>query len=470
MPKEGPSVQPYIKKYFEAPRSVVGAVIVLILLGLSIGFYQDIVSEQWLWFALDIVVLMALLFALFGLISGKLRSNSALSLALFTTMINFVLNSTKGIGNPYQFSVELLFSIVLVIALSSVNGFIVNRFGTLIFSIVVMLYSLIGGILWGNEYLANVLPYIVILFIGFSLVLFAYRGGLERVFMDLSRSKTETENALTKLQETQERIVVQEKLASLGALTAGIAHEIRNPLNIINNFSDNSVGMFEELAALVRKYTASIEGDDKEELEYLISELQQNMVDIYDHGKRANSIISSMLDHARSDEAGTEAAHINDLIYEAEKLAFHGMRALHRDFKCERDLRLDQSIPQVFLIKANFNRVVLNLVNNSYYSILKKQQSEGTPADFRGQLTISSKVKEKHIVITIEDNGLGIPDEIRSKLFNPFFTTKPPGEGTGLGLSLSHNIIVGQLGGTIEVESTLGQGACFTIGIPIEAK
>jgi len=270
-----------------------------------------------------------------------------------------------------------------------------------------------------------------------------------------NKANTELAKALDELKSTQEQLVQREKLASLGQLTAGIAHEIQNPLNFVNNFADLSIELLEEVKA----------SNDIEEIKEIAGDLIQNLTKIHHHGKRADSIVKNMLQHSRDQKSEKEATDLNELLKEFVNLAYHGLRATDKNFNCKIEQDLDKTLPKMNLVKQDLGRVLLNMFNNSFYSISKKIVAN--KEDYQPVLSVHTEVVNDKTVIVIRDNGLGMNEDVKQKLFNPFFTTKPTGEGTGLGLSISHDIIVKMHGGSIEVNSKEGEYAEFKISLPI---
>lgn len=264
----------------------------------------------------------------------------------------------------------------------------------------------------------------------------------------------ELNNSLQELKITQQQLIQQEKLASLGQLTAGIAHEIKNPLNFVCNFSDTAVEMLDELAGT----------NEEAERQSLINMLKESMTKISHHGHRADSIVKSMLDHSRAVSSEKEEINVNDLTEEFFNLAYHGARANISDFNCELVKKFDKKVPLMKLIPQEFSRVLLNLFNNAFYAVNERNKNAGD--DYNPMVSVSTKVEKSNVIIRVTDNGNGIPAKVKEKIFEPFFTTKPTGLGTGLGLSLSYDIVKAH-GGTITVESKEGEGTEFTITIPV---
>ncbi len=275
----------------------------------------------------------------------------------------------------------------------------------------------------------------------------------------LTRQKEELEHALSDLKAAQVQLVQAEKMASLGELTAGIAHEIQNPLNFVNNFSELSLELAQELLEEVEK-----PDPDKALIRDLVDDLSQNQEKINKHGKRAASIVTAMLQHARTSTGKKEPTDLNALADEYLRLAYHGLRAKDKEFQSKMVTELDPAIGTVEVIPQDFGRVLLNLINNAFYAVMQRKNQQKESYD--PVVTVTTQRKNGKVEICIKDNGTGIPDHVKSKIFQPFFTTKPTGQGTGLGLSLAYDIVTKGHGGTMEVESVEGQGTEFTISLP----
>ncbi|MCC6279857.1 MAG: GHKL domain-containing protein [Saprospiraceae bacterium] len=269
----------------------------------------------------------------------------------------------------------------------------------------------------------------------------------------------ELNQSLIELKSTQTQLIQSEKLASLGELTAGIAHEIQNPLNFVNNFSEISVELAQELGEEVKKSDL-----DKDVVHGLVGDLSQNQIKINHHGKRAASIVTGMLQHARAGTGKKEPADLNALADEYLRLAYHGLRAKDPNFNTKMITDFDPAIGKVDVIPQDMGRVLLNLINNAFYAVHQRElQLSGS---YVPTVTVSTQQTDNQIIIKIKDNGTGIPDSVKAKMFQPFFTTKPTGQGTGLGLSLAYDIVVKGHGGTLEVESAEGVGTTFIIQLP----
>jgi signal transduction histidine kinase len=273
---------------------------------------------------------------------------------------------------------------------------------------------------------------------------------------------TDLEKSLKDLQETQTQLIQKEKMASLGELTAGIAHEIQNPLNFVNNFAELSVDLAKDLNNEINKPDI-----DREYISEILADLTSNQEKINHHGKRASNIVKGMLEHSRTSTGIKELTDINRLADEYLRLSYHGMRAKDKTFNADFSMNLDENIPKLNIIPQDMGRVLLNLFNNAFYVVneKKKTQKEG---DYKPIVTVSSAKIGDSVEIKLTDNGNGIPDTIKQKIFQPFFTTKPTGEGTGLGLSLSYDIVTKGHGGTLEVVSTEGVGSEFIICLPLK--
>ena len=270
------------------------------------------------------------------------------------------------------------------------------------------------------------------------------------LFEQVQERTRELSHSLDDFRATQDRLVQTEKLASLGQLTAGIAHEIKNPLNFVNNFSALSAELIDELDESLLLQPRSITRRAKSWTR-LTQMLKGNLEKVVQHGKRADSIVKNMLLHSREGSGEHRLADINALVEESLNLAYHGARAEKPGFNVTLKLDLDPEAGAAELYPQEITRALLNLISNGFYAATQRKSEDGET--FEPVLTAATKNLGKTVEIRIRDNGTGIPDEVREKMFNPFFTTKPSGEGTGLGLSMSHDIIVKQHGGTIDVET-----------------
>jgi two-component system NtrC family sensor kinase len=279
---------------------------------------------------------------------------------------------------------------------------------------------------------------------------------------EVNRQTAEIRTTLDNLKVTQTQLIQSEKMASLGELTAGIAHEIQNPLNFVNNFSEVNREMLEELKAESEKPKA--ERDQQLENE-LINDLIGNEEKINHHGKRADGIVKGMLEHSRSGKGQKEPANLNVMADEYMRLSYHGLRAKDKSFNAELATHFDQDLPKINVIQQDIGRVLLNLFNNAFFAVNQKQKTAG--ADYKPEVSVTTCVENGQVIVTVKDNGVGIPDAIKDKIMQPFFTTKPTGEGTGLGLSLTYDMVVKGHGGSIQVNSVDGEGSEFIIQLPI---
>ena len=297
-------------------------------------------------------------------------------------------------------------------------------------------------------------------------------GGFVLIYADITerkhaedairRARDAAETALRELQTAQASLVHAQKMAALGQLTAGIAHEIKNPLNFINNFSALSVELIDEL----RQTLGGIPLDSKlrAEISETADMLQSNLDKVVQHGKRADSIVKNMLLHSRQGSGEHRSIDINAIANEGLNLAYHGARAENPSFNITVHRNFDPAVGVVDGYPQEITRVLLNLISNGFYAATKRKAEAGD--GFEPTLTATTKNLGDKVEIRIRDNGAGIPTEIKEKIFNPFFTTKPPGEGTGLGLSMSHDIIVKQHGGIIDVDTAPGAFTEFRIVLP----
>jgi two-component system NtrC family sensor kinase len=280
----------------------------------------------------------------------------------------------------------------------------------------------------------------------------------------VSERTRELSEALERLRQTQRQLVAQEKLASLGMLTSGIAHEIKNPLTFINSFAEFSSELVDKLRGKVRHQTASVPAEGRQELDGILVELQQNMEWIQQQGQRADQIISSMLEHARGTTGEPAQMDVNELVAESLKHAYDSFRLRHAGFQAALEVDYQPALPPVPMTPQRVSRVVGNLIENACYALQARLKALGEP--FTPTLRISTREHGGMIEIRVWDNGGGIPEAVRERIFTPFFTTKPPGEGTGLGLSLSYDIIANEHGGALEFDSREGGYTEFVVKLP----
>jgi two-component system, NtrC family, sensor kinase len=283
-----------------------------------------------------------------------------------------------------------------------------------------------------------------------------------RLFESVEARTRELARSLEDLRTAQDRLVQTEKLASLGQLTAGIAHEIKNPLNFVNNFSALSAELTDELNGLLKP--VAMDGKVREEVDELTGMLKDNLQKVVQHGKRADSIVKNMLLHSRQGSGEHRPVDINAIVDESLNLAYHGARAENTGFNIAMHRSFDPAVGMADGYPQEITRALLNLISNGFYAATKRKADADD--GFEPTLTATTRNLGDKVEIRIRDNGTGIPTEVKEKIFNPFFTTKPAGEGTGLGLSMSHDIIVKQHGGRIEVETELGQFTEFRIVLP----
>jgi signal transduction histidine kinase len=284
-----------------------------------------------------------------------------------------------------------------------------------------------------------------------------------RLFESVESRTHELAKSLEDLRTTQDRLVQTEKLASLGQLTAGIAHEIKNPLNFVNNFSAVSAELIDELRQALAR--ANLDKKLRAEISEIADTLQGNLDKVVQHGKRADAIVKNMLLHSRAGSGEHQPVDINTVVEESLNLAYHGARAEKQGFTIKMEKSLDPTAGEVDVFPQDITRVLLNLISNGFYAATKRK-AEANGGDYEPTLSAATKNLGDRVEIRIRDNGTGIPPEVREKIFNPFFTTKPAGEGTGLGLSISHDIIVKQHAGSIEVDTKPGEFTEIRIVLP----
>jgi two-component system NtrC family sensor kinase len=287
----------------------------------------------------------------------------------------------------------------------------------------------------------------------------------KRAEAEIRAARDAAEAALADLHRAQDRLIQSEKMASLGQLTAGIAHEIKNPLNFVNNFAGLSVELLDELKETADPGIATLDDDTRAEIDEVVQMLTGNLEKIAEHGKRADGIVKSMLEHSRGVSGERREVDLNALVEEALNLAYHGARAQDAGFNITLEREFDPAAAPIELAPQEMTRVFLNLIGNGFYAANKRARGNGEAA-YRPTLHVSTRDLGEAVEVRVRDNGTGIATEIRDQLFQPFFTTKPTGEGTGLGLSISWDIVTQQHGGTIAVDSEPGEFTEFTIRLP----
>ena len=281
---------------------------------------------------------------------------------------------------------------------------------------------------------------------------------------ELHEKNAALEDTLTQLQQTQKQLIVQEKLASLGALTAGIAHEIKNPLNFVNNFAALTVDLAEELKAEMLRLQDRLEEKPWSNIKEILADIQLNTTKIAEHGKRADGIIKSMLEHSRGDAGEMQLTDLNKMLEDFMSLAYHGMRAQDPGFNIKIEKTLAANLGTIKINPQALSRVIINICNNGFYATREKKKNAG--ANYQPAISLSTADLGDRVEMRLRDNGTGIPTHVREKIFNPFFTTKPTGTGTGLGLSISHDIITHMHKGELNVQTEDGQYTEFIIRLP----
>lgn len=348
----------------------------------------------------------------------------------------------KELGNMAAFQQTLLNRERMMSSMEKENLALQSRYKTYFFLIILVVLIVIGAIL-----------------------LRSYRQKRKANLL-LAKQKEEVQTALTDLRSTQAQLIQQEKLASLGQLTAGIAHEIKNPLNFVNNFSDLSRELIEEVFEELEAVESS---EAKEEIIAILTDVKSNLLKVHEHGSRADGIVTSMLQHSRASGSKREPKAFNPMVQEYVNLSFHGMRAGKSPINVDIDLQLDPQVGDVNLISEDFSRVILNLCNNGFDAMrdkLKLEVGSGKAEAYLPKLTVKTTLQKDKVILSIGDNGGGIPKEIQNKILQPFFTTKKGTDGTGLGLSITHDIVKAH-GGELKVESQDGKGSEFKILLPV---
>ncbi|WP_288280706.1 ATP-binding protein [uncultured Prevotella sp.] len=266
------------------------------------------------------------------------------------------------------------------------------------------------------------------------------------------------------MEELKQQLKQQEKLASLGLLSAGIAHEIQNPLNFVINFSKMSNKLLSDLTEIVEDNEDKLSEDDREEVEDIVADLKENMAKIVEHGERAISIIQGILLISRGKDNEFIPTDICHLVKEYVWLSYHAMRANDKSFNIAIRENYQEGLPQMMVIPQDLSRAVLNIMNNACYAVKKK--AETASSDYQPEVTVSVSVEGDQLIISLADNGEGMTEEVKQRLFENFFTTKPIGQGTGLGMAITRDIVENKHGGKLSFESTEGQGTTFTLTIP----
>ena len=270
------------------------------------------------------------------------------------------------------------------------------------------------------------------------------------------------------LETLKQQLKQQEKLASLGMLSAGIAHEIQNPLNFVINFSKMSEKLLSDLAEIVEDNEDKLSEDDREDVEDIVTDLKENMARIVEHGERAISIIQGILLVSRGKENEFLPTDINHLVKEYVWLSYHAMRAKDKRFNIAIHEDYQEGMPQVMVIPQDLSRAILNLMNNACYAVFKRSQTEDE--NYKPTIDVKTAISGEQLVISIRDNGEGMTDEVKERLYENFFTTKPIGMGTGLGMGITRDIVENKHDGKLSFKSTAGEGTCFTISIPNRKK
>jgi signal transduction histidine kinase len=291
-----------------------------------------------------------------------------------------------------------------------------------------------------------------------ALLLFRNNRNQQKANALLQQQKNEIASTLSDLRTTQTQLIQSEKMASLGELTAGIAHEIQNPLNFVNNFSEVNIELLDELESALLK-------SDREEILAIRSDLKQNLEKISHHGKRADAIVKGMLQHSRASTGTKEPTDINKLADEYLRLSYHGLRAKDKSFNAAIETHFEDGLQKVSVIPQDIGRVLLNLFTNAFYAVAEKNKKRDE--SYEPSVSVSTRTVGGNVEISVKDNGVGIPQNVLDKIYQPFFTTKPTGQGTGLGLSLSYDIIKAH-GGEIKVETKQSEGAEFIVEIPLK--
>ncbi|WP_052078569.1 ATP-binding protein [Spirochaeta lutea] len=476
---EQPSAKGLIRESFEISSPLFAASAGLFVVANTFGLIVDITSSPLSMIIATSLGLAGMVVTVILTLRGRISRNFGLGSLLYISAVvwmaqTFFLPESAGKVDLHYYA-----ALVLVTAFVSAAGVLVARAASVIMGLAVSFFMIYFAVVVEVEQAMDSLPYFIVAILGLTFMLYYYRMQLERLVLDLHNTrdtmkaqrdematlKDQAESALENLRQAQKKIIVQEKMASLGALTAGIAHEIKNPLNFVTNFSESSVELVEELRQHLTTILPTLDEDTREDMTYLMDELVQNMHDINEHGKRGDRIVKNMLMHSRGGSNIHSLEDVNTVAEECVQLSYHGLRAQDSEFKCTISLDLDESAGQAEMVRPDFSRVLLNLMNNGFYATNERRLANND-ASYEPTLHIATRGVGDQVQIIVRDNGTGIPQEALENIFTPFYTTKPTGKGTGLGLSISFEIIRDEHGGTIDVESAQGSYTQFTVSIP----
>ncbi|MEM0962575.1 MAG: ATP-binding protein [Bacteroidota bacterium] len=410
-------------------------------------------------------------------------SASRVMLGLYVIVAGAVLTSDDIARADLEFLAGWL-ALLLVLAVGTVpfqpiQTFVLGIFLTVLHTLAVVLLGLTVAMVDTGEAVRRLTFMLLVTFVGtlMSVALFATRRAqyygtlrLARLRDRLQDRGRQLEANVERLQNAQNQLVQQEKMASLGQLTAGVAHELKNPLNFVNNFAQLSAELLDDLEDELREEAKRPVGEALDDSADLLADLRSNASKIREHGRRADGIIRSMLAHSRAQPGPMRPAPVNSLLREYVGLAYHGTRASHSGFNVDIQLELDDAVQEVLMVPEEMGRVFLNLLDNALQAL--RQRADAEPG-FTPVLRVTTRPwQDDGVSVSVQDNGSGIPAEVRDRIFEPFFTTKPTGEGTGLGLSLAYEIVVHGHGGYLKVNSRQDDGTTFTVqlpGVPVDS-
>lgn len=467
------NIRTEITTFFHIPGPVLGLFALFLAGGLVAATITDIQSAPvWIWLQ-DIVAFLVLAPVMILAFRDRMSRHNAFAIGVLVTLYLFILGGVGSmIDSPGRTDANYLISILVTIVAGSLLSFMVGRIFAIVLGSLSSLYVLVAGLLFGSPLIRTHLPLLMIVAIGSSVLCIFYRTRLEHLASRLITHRQQAETSLDELQSAQKRIVTQEKLATLGALVSGISHELRNPLNFINNFSEITGDLMSVLEARIDPLLVKLPPESQAQVKELMTEIHTNLMDISTHGKRGTSIIQSMLMHHRGEKSESRPANFNELVRQAAELALHGYKARERFYQLDLEMELDPAVGSIRMVAHEINRVILNICANAFYETHRRarMESEGT---FRARVWITSCLvvdaegeEGSEVELTIRDNGNGIPPEYLDRIFLPFFTSKPTGDGTGLGLSMAWEIITSGHNGTLTAANHPDGGAIFTITLP----
>lgn len=484
-------IQQELLSFFRLPEPLVRAFFVFLGLGMCFALYIDHLAGNPMVIVNDYLGFATMMVLFFSFESRKIGGNTALTGGIVVILYLFMLGGIVAfVGDPGQHDANLLMTCLFTITMSCILELFVHSILAAILGLVSVLYILTIALLVRSPFIVTNLPLILVLGAGSSCITFFYRRRLEGLAVKLIEGRMRVEASLNDLQNAQKRIVTQEKLATLGALVSGISHELRNPLNFINNFSGITQDLVAVLDAKLLALMPELPAESRQQITELLDEIRRNLGDIAAQGERGTAIIQSMLMHHRGAKSEAQATDLNALVRQGSDLALQGYRAREKFFNLNVVYDLDPRIGAIQVIPHEINRVIINLCSNAFYETHRRSIREEATG-YQPRVFIQTRLEAvgaaleppgavppegadpaggedagNQVVIRIRDNAWGIPAEFLDRIFLPFFTSKPTGDGTGLGLSIAWEIITSGHNGSITATNHPEGGAEFIITLP----